>query len=240
MFKIIETMKSVSNDLISTYTETTNFEKFVMPLVDGKYSIESINEYTNHFSLKPADQEVRVGIITDGHLLSEYHQNKLLKIFEDSSDDEFHLILIDRSDRLLDTILSRAIISKELDEYSYLENKLHDFAKDIIITGDQYRLLSEDSDYFQTLYKVSKFVSNGQIDNAIVQIGRIKLDNVRFGLFINCLNKIFYETKRIDLLEQAFETEMRCKFQVNLNVQALNLLIKVKNSKEYYERSNWS
>ncbi len=240
MLKIIETNKQVTDQLISKYVNNVQFESFQMPLIDNKYVIEGINEYINFFYHIKDEQKIQVGIISKGHLLSEYQQNKLLKTFEDSDDKQIHLLFIDRSDRLLETIISRALVFTNAHINDYNDSKLHQFARNIIYTNEQYQLLLDADLWYSQLYKVERYLRGNQYEQIIILLAKERLNRVQFELFLNLIHNYLYEAKRLDLLEYVFEIEIRSKFQVNLNLQAVNIIIELKNNKEYYERSHWS
>lgn len=239
MLKIIEVSSDVSIDLIDKYS-SPNGQMFEMMEFDGKYNIDSINDYLGYFTHARDENEVFVGIIKNGSNLSEYHQNKLLKTFEESNDDQIHLIFIDRSDKLLETILSRAIVYRESIVYQFQDSELHKFAKPLISSIESYDLLLSEDPVFRELYKINKNLHAGNIDQAIINCAAIKFDRIKYQLFNNLVLNYLYETKRIDLLDYIFETELMSVYQVNLGLLVLRNLIKIKNSKEYYERSSWN
>lgn len=239
MLKIIEVNTDITTDLIEKYgSKNANYIEMVE--FDGKYNIDSINEYLGYFTHVQDEGEVFVGVIKNGSNLSEYHQNKLLKTFEESSDDQIHLIFIDRSDRLLETILSRAIVYRESITFNFLDTELHKFAKPLVTTIETYDLLMAEDDIFRELYKINKNITSGNIDQAIVNCSGIKFDRNTYLLFNNLIQNYLYQTKRLDLLKFVFEIELKAKYQVNLGMQVLSILIEIKNSKEYYERSSWN
>lgn len=239
MLKIIEVNDKVSDDLIFKYS-TDNCNYFELPLIDDKYTIESVNEYLNYFSHSRNEGEIVVGVIKDGSKLSEYHQNKLLKTFEDSADDQYHLIFIDKNERLLSTILSRALTYKSDVNFKYEDNDLHNFAKKIITSQAGYNLLKEEDEIFRKLYVINKNIEVGNLEKAILNCSKINFNNVTYSLFNNLILNNLYKNKRLDLLKYVFELEGRTQYNINLNIQALSILIEIKNSKEYYERSSWS
>ncbi len=239
MLKIIELNKEVSTDLIEKYG-SKNCSYNEMMEFDGKYNIDSINDYLNYFTHARAEGEVFVGVIRNGNNLTEYHQNKLLKTFEESSDDQIHLLFIDRSDRLLETILSRAVVYRESINFEFQDTELHKFAKPIVSSTETYDLLLAEDPIFRELYKVRKNLVAGNLEQAIINCSAIKFDRHTYLLFSNLIQNFLYETKRIDLLKFVFEIELKSKYQVNLGLQVLSILIEIKNSKEYYERSNWN
>lgn len=239
MLKIIEVSSDVSIDLIDKYS-VSNGQMFEMMEFDGKYNIDSINDYLSYFTHARDEDEVFVGIIKNGSNLTEYHQNKLLKTFEESNDDQIHLIFIDCSDKLLETILSRAIVYRESIVYQFQDSELHKFAKPLISSIESYDLLLSEDPVFRELYKINKNLYAGNIDQAIINCSAIKFDRIKYQLFNNLVLNYLYETKRIDLLDFIFETELMSVYQVNLGLLVLRNLIKIKNSKEYYERSSWN
>lgn len=239
MLKVIEVNSEITIDLIEKYG-VKNAEPIEMMAFDGKYNIDSINDYLNYFTHTRVEDEVFVGVIKNGSSLSEYHQNKLLKTFEESSDDQIHLLFIDRSDRLLETILSRAIVYRESVNFDFQDTELHKFAKPLVTTIETYDLLLAEDKIFRELYKIRKNLVAGNIDQAIINNSGIKYDRHTFLLFTNLVQNYLYETKRLDLLKFVFEVELKAKYQVNLGMQALSILIQIKNSKEYYERSSWN
>lgn len=239
MLKIIELSSEVTFDLIEKYS-LKNGQLFEMMEFDGRYNIDSINDYLSYFTHARDADEVFVGIIKNGSNLTEYHQNKLLKTFEESNDDQIHLIFIDRSDRLLETILSRAIVYRESITYQYQDSELHKFAKPIIGSIEGYDLLLAEDPVFRELYKINKNLYSGNIDQAIINCTNIKFDKTKYQLINNLILNFLYDTKRIDLLDFVFETELMSVYQVNLGLLVLRVLIKIKNSKEYYERSSWN
>lgn len=239
MLKIIETNTEVTDGLIAKYANGYQGTYFEMPEVEAKISIEAVNDYLSYFTHQRVEDELFVGVIKNGSNLSEYHQNKLLKTFEESSDDQIHLIFIDRSDRLLETIRSRSVIYKESQSFEFQDSELHKFAKQIVTTNEGYELLLKEDQIFRELYKINKNLENGNIDQAIINCASIKFDNDKYLLFNNLVNNHLYKTKRLELLKFGFDIEVKTKYQVNLGLQALSLLIEIKNSKEYYERSSW-
>lgn len=239
MLKIIELNSELTEELIYKYSDQTE-NYFEMENSDGKYTIDSINDYLNRFTYARSEDEITVGLIRYGSNLSDYHQNKLLKTFEESDDDQIHLIFIDRSDRLLETILSRAIIFRESISYEFQDSELHNFAKNIISSIETYDLLMKEDPYFRELYKINRNLETGNLEQAIITCSVIKFDQVKYELFNNLIINFLYRAKRLDLLKYVFEIELKTKYQVNLSLQVLAVLIKIKNSKEYYERSNWS
>lgn len=239
MLKIIEIDSVITDQIIYKHIgqETSYFQ---MQAVDGKFNIDSINEYLNHFTHVRIDNEICVGVIKNGEYLSEYHQNKLLKTFEESDDDQIHLLFIDRSDRLLETILSRGMIIKEQVGFKFLDTELHKFAKPLISNGNLYQLLLDEDPIFRELYKINKNLRVGNIEQAIINCSGIKFDKNYYQLFNNLVANYLYETKRLELLKMLFDIELKTKYQVNLGMQALTVLLEIKNNKEYYERSNWN
>lgn len=240
MLKIIEINSPVTDQHIAKYTNNYVGNYYEMPEIDGKFTIDSINDYLNYFTHARAESEVYIGVIRNGNNLSEYHQNKLLKTFEESADDQIHLIFIDRSDRLLATVLSRSLIYREDIAFEYLDTELHNFAKEIVTTTEAYSLLKDEDPYFRELYKIFLNLQTWNIDKAIITCSSIKFDYQKYLLLNNLINNFLYKTKRLDLLQNGFEIELRARYQVNYGLQVLALLIKLKNSKEYYERSNWN
>ncbi len=239
MLKIVEISSEVPENLITKYSQY-NGQYFEMPEIDGKFTIECINDYLSYFTHARMEGEKYVGVIRNGSNLSEYHQNKLLKTFEESDDDQIHIIFIDRSDRLLETILSRSIIYRESIDFKFQDTELHNFAKDIVTTIETYDLLMAEDSIFRDLYKINRSLRDGNIDQAIINCSGIKFDKPRYLLFNNLVLNHLYATKRLDLLKFVFEIEAKTKYQVNLGLQVLSILIEIKNGKEYYERSNWS
>lgn len=239
MLKVIEVNCEPSLELIEKYS-VCKYSLVEMFEVGDKYNIDSISDYINAFNHARFEGEVVVGVIKNGSNLTEYHQNKLLKTFEESGDDQIHLLFIDRSDRLLATILSRAIIYRESINFEFLETELHKFAKPIISNIETYELLQAEDPIFRVLYKVKKNLVSGNIEQAIINCSSIKFDAPKYTLFNNLILNILYETKRLDLLQKVFEIELKTKYQVNLGLQALAILIQIKNNKEYYERSSWN
>ncbi len=239
MLKIIETSNSATDQLIVKYSGYEG-QYFEMPEIDGKYTIDSIQDYLTCFTHARIEGEKTVGVIKNGSNLSEYHQNKLLKSFEESDDDQIHLLFIDRSDRLLETIISRSVIYQEDISFEFQDSELHKFAKEIVKTTDQYSLLLKEDEIFRELYKIRRSLQNGNIDQAIITCSAIKFDMSKYQLFNNLVLNHLYATKRLDLLNYVFEIELKTKYNVNLGMQVLAVLIAIKNSKEYYERSNWN
>ncbi len=239
MLKIIEINTAVTDEIITKYSKYHG-QYYEMPEIDGKYTIDSIQDYLGCFTHTRLEGEKTVGVIRNGGNLSEYHQNKLLKSFEESGDDQIHLLFIDRSDRLLETIISRSIIYQESISFVFQDSELHKFAKDIVKTIDQYNLLLKEDDIFRELYKINRSLKNGNIDQAIITCSSLKFDNTKYQLFNNLIQNHLYATKRLDLLNYVFEIELKTKYNVNLGMQVLSILIAIKNSKEYYERSNWN
>ncbi len=239
MLKIIELNSEVTDSLIAKYSGYDG-QYFEMSEIDGKFNIDCINDYLGYFTHARADDEVYVGVIRNGSNLSEYHQNKLLKTFEESDDDQIHLIFIDRSDRLLETILSRSIVYRESINFEFQDTELHNFAKDIVTTIETYDLLMAEDEIFRNLYKIKRNLTAGNIEQAIINCSSIKFDGPKYTLFNNLVINHLYATKRLDLLKFVFEIELKTKYQVNLGMQVLSILIEIKNSKEYYERSSWN
>lgn len=239
MLKVIEVNSEVSIDLIEKYGSKNSVYNEMMEF-DGKYNIDSINDYLSYFTHARDEDEIFVGVIRNGSNLTEYHQNKLLKTFEESSDDQIHLLFIDRSDRLLETILSRAIVYREGISFEFQDSELHKFAKPIVTTIETYDLLLAEDPIFRELYKLRKNLVAGNLDQAIINCSGIKFDRHMYLLFSNLVQNFLYETKRLDLLKYVFEVELKSKYQVNLGLQVLSILIEIKNSKEYYERSSWN
>lgn len=239
MLKIIEIDSVITEEVIYKYIgqETSYFQ---MQAVDGKFNIDSINEYLNYFTHVRMEGEICAGVIKSGEYLSEYHQNKLLKTFEESDDDQVHLLFIDRSDRLLETILSRGILIKEQIGFKFLDTELHNFAKPIISNSSLYQLLLDEDPIFRDLYKINKNLRVDNVEQAIINCSSIKFDKNYYQLFNNLVANYLYETKRLELLKTLFEIELKTKYQVNLGMQALTVLLEIKNNKEYYERSNWN
>ncbi len=239
MLKIIELNSSVTEEIIAKYSQNSN-EVIFMQLENDKYTIDSINEYINCFSYSREYDDTIVGIILNGHKLSDYQQNKLLKTFEESKDNHIHLIFIANKNLLLDTILSRAIVLNEQNQFEYKHSKLHDFAKEIITTSEAYSLLLAEDEIFRQLYKIKNNLEANNIELAIVSCSQIKFDKVKYSLFNKLIQNYLYQRKRTSILKYLFEVELRTKYQVNLDLQALLVLIQIKNNKEYYERSSWS
>lgn len=239
MLKIIEINSTITDDLIEKYASYDG-GYYEMTEIDGKFNIDSINDYLSYFTHARLEGEKYVGVIRNGSNLTEYHQNKLLKTFEESDDDQIHLIFIDRSDRLLETILSRSIVFRESINFEFQDTELHNFAKDIVSTIETYDLLLAEDDVFRELYKINRNLKAGNIDQAIINCSGIKFDGPKYTLFNNLVLNHLYETKRLDLIKFVFEIELKSKYQVNLGMQVLSILIQIKNGKEYYERSNWN
>ncbi len=239
MLKIIEIQSQVDFEIIDKYSPT-NCKFIEMFEVDDKYNIDSINDYIEAFSHARVENEAFVGVIKNSSNLSEYHQNKLLKTFEESADDQIHLLFIDRSDRLLETIISRGIVYKESIKFVYEDNKLHNFARKIITSSEGYKLLCEEDEIFRQLYKIEMSLNNQNIDQAILFSSQINFDKTKYKLFNNLVLNYLYEKKRNDLIREVFAIEMKTNYQVNLGLQVLSVLIIIKNNKEYYERSHWS
>lgn len=240
MLKIIETNLSVDEELIGQYLPA-EYETYQMYLQENKYTIESISDYQNVFSLGKLDKMAGMaGIITNGELLSEYHQNKLLKLFEDSNDQQLHLLFIDRSDRLLDTVRSRGLILRDPTTFKYEDNELHNFGRKIVSSNAHYQLLLDNDPIFRVLYKIDANLNAPNINQGIININSVKLTADTYNLFTNLVYNHLYKTKRNDLLAELFEIELRSKYQVNYNLQAIGMLITIKGNKEYYERSDWS
>lgn len=240
MLKIIECNQLLTEEYINQYIGD-DYESHQMQMQEGKYTIESINDYQYQFSLSNLeDKQGVVGVIIRGDLLSEYHQNKLLKLFEDSRDNQIHLIFIDRADRLLDTIVSRGIVISEQSSFVFEDNQLHNFGKRIIKTSSQYQLMNDDAETFRILYKINANLQNGNINQAILNLNSLKLNKDTYNLFVNLVYNYLYETKRNDILTELFEIELRTVYQVNYNLQAIAMLITINGKKEYYERSDWS
>ncbi|WOO86692.1 hypothetical protein RZE82_06125 [Mollicutes bacterium LVI A0039] len=240
MLKIIEINSEVTDEHIYKYSNGYTGNYFEMPEIDGKFTIDSIGDYLSYFTLARDAGDVDVGVIRNGNNLSEYHQNKLLKTFEESDDDQIHLIFIDRSDRLLETILSRSIVYRESITFEFQDTELHNFAKNIVTSIETYDLLMEEDPIFRELYKVNRNLQNGNIDQAIITCSSIKFDYDKYLLLNNLINNHLYATKRLDLLKFGFELELKSRYNVNYGLQVLALLIEIKNSKEYYERSSWN
>ncbi len=238
MLKIIETSSYISEELIEKYS--SNVDYTLMYHEENKYTIDSINEYLSVFDHRRAPGEIQVGVIKAGADLSVYHQNKLLKTFEDSDDDQIHLLFTTSIDNLLPTIISRGILFREDIEFKFVDSELHNFAKTIVYSAPSYDLLKNEDEIFRTLYKIRKFISNGNIDGAIIECSKTKFTKVTFQLFVRLIQNVLYEQKRLDLLTELFEVERQCNYQVNLNMQATKLLVIIKQKKEYYERSNWN
>ncbi|MFV0246375.1 MAG: hypothetical protein ACK5HS_00325 [Mycoplasmatales bacterium] len=227
MLKIIKTNKEIDQETILKYAPPTNDVVYMMQ-DDNKYNVDLIEHYVQNFMFIK-DEEYRVGIIKEADKLSEKHQNKLLKFFENSDDNTIHLMFVSNEEHLLDTIKSRGNIYYDGKfDGEFNDSNIHKFAKTIITNSSQYNLLLEDESIFVSLYNINEVLLLNKIDEVIIQSSLIKLDQDTYKLLLNMLLNYYRQKNNYNAIEEILRVDEK-PTTLNLNLQIDALLIKLKN-----------
>lgn len=220
MFKIVVTKNEVSRSKVEEYC-TQSYNELLQ--IEDKYTIEEIQRYINFFSYR--SEEKKVGLIRYGNNLSIGMQNKLLKVLEETTESDEHVMFVTTLNGMLDTIKSRALIINENSEYQFKAmNKLEVFFSDIIFSENDAKFFYENEEYFRLLYSVCEAISRGEINVAVIKCAGIDFDKERIVYLFKWIENFIYQCGKVEKVIEVFELEKRINFQVNYNLLATMII----------------
>lgn len=120
-------------DVLNRKIDNDNFEDLLIVRKDGNsIKVEQIQQLTAELRNKPFSSELIATIIEDGDAMTEQSQNKLLKTLEEPSPGYVIIILVSNQELLLETIRSRCLSIKLIDEHIVTDPKSLEDAKKIL------------------------------------------------------------------------------------------------------------
>lgn len=151
--------------------------------------IDEIRSIKSDIIVKPVECKSKVYIIENAHKMTEQAQNALLKTIEEPPPFVYFILLCDNSEKLLDTVKSRANIIRL---YSN-DNKIldvHEFFVDFFIDKNRFETLKilnkySKSEDLKSFLEVSKVCLINKIKN-----NNINFDSKLFEKLDYCINSL--------------------------------------------------
>ena len=167
---------------------------------DNKNSIgvDEIRSINNDVIMKPVECKSKIYILKNAQKMTEQAQNALLKIIEEPPPYVYFILLCDNSEKLLDTVKSRArTISLVYKKSNKITDK-HKIFVDYFIKKNQFEMLKV-LDQYNKRENLKTFLENSKIH----LISKIKDDNFKFD--VKLLDKL---DRIIDLLRYNLSVQL--------------------------------
>ena len=223
-FNVLESLNTADLELLKekmALKSTNPFHKIILPNAT-RIRINSIRELRNTLYLKSNDIGRKIVLIFDAHLLSAGQAesaNSLLKILEEPPPNTTLILVTDKKNQLLPTILSRCQqidfppLTKETIKDTLLNNDIDSKSAELI------------SGIFQGNMRMALEISKDSVDNLLksiqdLSISVIQEDGKKWRKFINdnsqiIRKEIFQFQHNIFLLQLWFKSVYRLKIGVN-------------------------